>query len=60
MPYELARAHFELGRHLTPGQRSPLGLDRAGHLDQAAAGFRTTGCSADLRRAQALAGLTTS
>jgi adenylate cyclase len=43
MPYELARAHFESGRHLKPGQRSPLGLDRAGHLDRATAGFRGTG-----------------
>jgi hypothetical protein len=59
MPYELARAHHELGRHLTPGQRSPLGLDRAGHLERALAGFQAVGCSADLRRVQALAGLTT-
>jgi hypothetical protein len=55
MPYELARAHYELGRHLAPGERSPLGLDRAGHLDLALAGFRAAGCGADLRRARALA-----
>jgi predicted ATPase/DNA-binding SARP family transcriptional activator len=60
MPYELARAHHELGRHLAAGERSPLGLDRAGHLERALAGFQAAGCSADLRRVQALAGLTTS
>jgi predicted ATPase/DNA-binding SARP family transcriptional activator len=60
MPYELARAHFELGRHLDAGQRSPLGLDRAGHLERALAGFEAAGCGADLRRVQALAELTTS
>jgi hypothetical protein len=54
MPYELARAHHELGRHLAPGERSPLGLDRAEHLERAAAGFRAAGCSADLRRTEAL------
>jgi hypothetical protein len=53
MPYELARAHLELGRHLNAGQRSPLGLDRAGHLELAAAGFQSVGCAADQRRAQA-------
>lgn len=35
MPYELARAHHELGRHLPPGQRSPLGMDRSEHLTRA-------------------------
>jgi hypothetical protein len=35
MPWELANAHHELGRHLAAGQRSPLGLDRTGHLDRA-------------------------
>jgi hypothetical protein len=59
MPYELARAHHELGRHLTPGQRSPLGLDRTTHLERAIAGYRTTHCRADLRRVQVLAGLPT-
>jgi predicted ATPase/DNA-binding SARP family transcriptional activator len=56
MPYELARAHHELGRHLAPGQRSPIGLDRDGHLAQAMAGFGAVGCRADLRRVQELAG----
>jgi hypothetical protein len=60
MPYELARAHHEIGRHLDAGERSPLGLDRAEHLERALAGFRAAGCSADLRRVQALAALTTS
>jgi tetratricopeptide (TPR) repeat protein len=60
MPYELARAHDELGRHLAVGERSPLGLDRAGHLERALAGFRAAGCSADRRRVQALAASTTS
>jgi tetratricopeptide (TPR) repeat protein len=55
MPYELARAHDELGRHLAEGERSPLGLDRDGHLERALAGFRAAGCSADRRRVQALA-----
>jgi predicted ATPase/DNA-binding SARP family transcriptional activator len=55
MPYELARAHHELGRHLAAGERSPLGLDRAGHLERALAGFQAAGCSADLRRVRALA-----
>ena len=41
------------------GQRSPLGLDRAGHPERALAGFQAVGCSADLCRVQALAGLTT-
>jgi predicted ATPase/DNA-binding SARP family transcriptional activator len=59
MPYELARAHHEIGRHLDARERSPLGLDRAEHLERALAGFRAAGCSADLRRVQALAGLTT-
>ena len=59
MPYELARAHHELGRHLAAGERSPLGLDRAGHLERALAGFQAAGCGADLRRVQALAASTT-
>jgi hypothetical protein len=54
MPYELARAHYELGRHLAGTARSPLGLDRAGHLERAAAGFRAAGCTADLRRTERL------
>jgi predicted ATPase/DNA-binding SARP family transcriptional activator len=44
MPYELARAHDELGRRLAPGQRSPLGLDRAGHQARAGAGYHAIGC----------------
>ena len=60
MPYELARAHHELGRHLAPGERSPLGLDRAAHLERAVAGYRTAGCGADVRRVQALDEQTTS
>jgi predicted ATPase len=59
MPYELARAHHELGRHLAAGERSPLGLDRDGHLERALDRFRAAGCSADRRRVQALAGSTT-
>ncbi|MET8306790.1 BTAD domain-containing putative transcriptional regulator [Micromonospora sp. NPDC005173] len=60
MPYELARAHHELGRHLAAGQRSALGLNRAEHLERAIAGFEIAGCRGDLRRVQALAGLTVS
>ncbi|MEU8234227.1 BTAD domain-containing putative transcriptional regulator [Actinoplanes sp. NPDC048967] len=48
MPYELARAHEELGRHLAAGQRSPLGLDGAAHLAAAAAGYRAAGCHSTL------------
>ena len=48
MPYELARAHYELGRHLAVGERSPLGLDRAGHLERARSIFEALGCQADL------------
>jgi predicted ATPase/DNA-binding SARP family transcriptional activator len=44
MPYERARAHDELGRRLAPGQRSPLGLDRAAHLARAGTGYRALGC----------------
>jgi hypothetical protein len=60
MPYELARAHHELAGHLAAGERSRLGLDRAGHLERALAGFQAAGCSADLRRVRALAGSTAS
>jgi hypothetical protein len=55
MPYELARAHYELGRHLGPKERSPLRLDGAGHLALAAATFTSIGCRADLGAAQAIA-----
>jgi tetratricopeptide (TPR) repeat protein len=54
MPWELARAHHELGRQLAEGQRSPLGLDRRGHLERAAAGFAAMGCRADLAAVQAV------
>ncbi|MET7966331.1 BTAD domain-containing putative transcriptional regulator [Micromonospora sp. NPDC005305] len=60
LPYDLARAHHELGRHLAAGQRSALGLNRAEHLERAMAGFGVVGCRADLRRVQALAGPTVS
>ncbi|MET8122578.1 BTAD domain-containing putative transcriptional regulator [Micromonospora sp. NPDC005189] len=56
MPYELARAHYELGRHLAAGQRSTLRLDRAEHLNRAITGFDAAGCTAELRQVQALAG----
>jgi predicted ATPase/DNA-binding SARP family transcriptional activator len=55
MPYELAWAHEQLGRHLAPGRQSHLGLDRAGHLEQASAGFRSAGCTVDAARVDALA-----
>ena len=54
MPYELARAYLELGRQLAGVERSPLGLDRTGHLERAAAGFAAIGCRADLAAVQAL------
>ena len=54
MPYELARAHLELGRQLAEAERSPLGLDRAAHLDRAAAGFEAMGSRADLAAVHAL------
>jgi tetratricopeptide (TPR) repeat protein len=47
MPWELANAHHELGRHLAAGQRSPLGLDRTGHLDRARSTFAALGCRTD-------------
>jgi predicted ATPase/DNA-binding SARP family transcriptional activator len=54
MPYELARAHLELGRQLAGAERSPLGLDQAAHLDRAAAGFEAMGCRDDLATVHAL------
>jgi len=54
MPYELARAHDELGRHLAGGRRSPLGMDAAGHLENALAGFMAAGCPADADRVRAV------
>jgi hypothetical protein len=47
MPWELAHAHAELGRHLAAGERSPLGLDRTGHLDRATSTFEELGCRTD-------------
>jgi hypothetical protein len=47
MPWELAHAHHQLGRHLAAGQRSPLGLDRTGHLDRARSTFAALGCRTD-------------
>ncbi len=44
MPWELARAHQELGGHLAPGERSSLGLDRAAHLDRARSILASLGC----------------
>ena len=44
MPWELARAHQELGGHLAPGERSPLGLDRVAHLDRARSILASLGC----------------
>jgi hypothetical protein len=35
MPWELARAHYELGRHLAGGERSPFGPKKTEHLDRA-------------------------
>jgi predicted ATPase/DNA-binding SARP family transcriptional activator len=47
MPWELAHAHHQLGRHLAAGERSPLGLDRTGHLDRARSTFEALGCRTD-------------
>jgi predicted ATPase/DNA-binding SARP family transcriptional activator len=47
MPWELAHAHHQLGRHLAAGERSPLGLDRSGHLDRARSTFEALGCRTD-------------
>jgi predicted ATPase/class 3 adenylate cyclase len=44
MPWELARAHYELGRHLAAGERSPLGHDRTEHLNRARSTFEALGC----------------
>jgi tetratricopeptide (TPR) repeat protein len=47
-PYELGRAHFEIGRHL------PLDADRRrAHLEEAVKVFRKIGCAADLAAALA-------
>jgi hypothetical protein len=47
MPWELAHAHHELGRHLAAGERSSLGLDRTEHLDRAWSTFEALGCRTD-------------
>jgi hypothetical protein len=47
MPWELAHAHHQLGRHLAAGQRSRLGLDRTVHLDRARLTFEALGCRTD-------------
>ncbi|PYO40062.1 MAG: serine/threonine-protein kinase PknK [Gemmatimonadetes bacterium] len=47
-PYELGRAHLELGRHL-----SIDGPARVAHLDQAVSVFQRLGCATDLSRARA-------
>jgi tetratricopeptide (TPR) repeat protein len=44
MPWELAYAHYELGRHLGVDARSSLGLDRTDHLDKAKSTFEALGC----------------
>jgi hypothetical protein len=44
MPYELGRAHAEMGRHLDPGK------ERWRHLVDAAAIFDRIGCGADAAR----------
>jgi hypothetical protein len=48
MPWELAHAHHQLGRHLAAGQRSPLGMDRTEHLDRARSTFAALGCRTEL------------
>jgi tetratricopeptide (TPR) repeat protein len=48
-PYESARAHLELGRHL-----DPAALDRRQHLRRAEESFLELGCSADAERARSL------
>src|SRR3989442_6764882 len=45
MPYELARAHAEIGRHLAPGTS-----ERWRHLADATAVFDRIGCSWELAR----------
>jgi hypothetical protein len=47
MPWELAHAHHQLGRHLATGERSSLGLDRTEHLDRAQSTFAALGCRTD-------------
>jgi hypothetical protein len=47
MPWELAHAHHQLGRHLAADELSPLGLDRTEHLDRARSTFEALGCRTD-------------
>ena len=49
MPWELAHAHHELGRHLAADERSPLGLDQTEHLNLARSTFEALGCRTDPR-----------
>ena len=44
IPWEVANAHHQLGRHLPAGERSPLGLDRTEHLGRARSTFEALGC----------------
>jgi hypothetical protein len=44
MPWELARSHHELGRHLADSGRSPLGHKKTEHLDQARSILESLGC----------------
>jgi hypothetical protein len=44
MPWELARANYELGRHLASNERSPFGLQGTQHLDQARSIVEALGC----------------
>jgi predicted ATPase/DNA-binding SARP family transcriptional activator len=48
MPWELANAHHQLGRHLAAGERSPLDLDQTEHLEQARSIFAALGCRTEL------------
>jgi hypothetical protein len=48
MPYEQGRAHFEIGRHLPPGDSA-----RDQHLEKAAGIFERLGATADLARVRA-------
>jgi hypothetical protein len=50
LPYEVARAHFEIGRHL------PEGEARTTRLRRAQEGFERLGCAMDVERVQQLQG----
>jgi hypothetical protein len=54
MPWELARAHYELGRHLASNERSPFGLQGTQHLDQAKSILEALGCGSYPTDADAL------